>query len=121
MNKSWCHKTSVADPDPDAVGSSLFGSPGSFICKKTPVILILTLYKIVWNTFCQNNFLYTILSVIKPIWVGFESRLEFLKPDPLNQIQIRKNEPDPLHCIKLPNNNAPIIETLIINLVEQYA
>ena len=37
--------TSVADPDPDPVGSCLFGSPGSgsFIHKKTPVILIFSL------------------------------------------------------------------------------
>ena len=42
--------SSVADLDP--VGSGLFGSPGSgfFIHKKTPVILIFSLYKIVRMT-----------------------------------------------------------------------
>ena len=42
---------SVSDPDPDPVGSGLFGSPGSgsgsFIHKKTLVIIIFSLYKIV--------------------------------------------------------------------------
>ena len=40
--KEGVKKSSVADPDPDPVGSGLFGSPGSgsgsFIHKKTPVI-----------------------------------------------------------------------------------
>ena len=44
-------KSCVADPDPDPVGSGLFGSPGSgsgsFIYIKTPVIQIFSIYKIV--------------------------------------------------------------------------
>ena len=49
-------KTSVADPDPDPVGSGLFGhpdpDPGKYRIRilypqKTPVILIFSIYKIV--------------------------------------------------------------------------
>ena len=42
-------KISVADPDP--VGSSLFGAPGSSVHKNTTVIEIFSLDKIVYTVF----------------------------------------------------------------------
>ena len=61
-------ESSVADPDPDPVGSGLYGSPGSgsgsFIHKKTPCYSNFLVIKLSKIQFRPNNFLSLILSVI---------------------------------------------------------